>query len=81
MPLTRRVGSQDLAWVAIRPWSYWPQPSLNVTHMMIEGLLACSSIICFISRSYWARASALGLRSDRIDGMSCQTIRPSLSAQ
>ncbi len=49
--LTSRLGSQDLACAAIRPTSYWPQPSLKVTHMTIDGLLMCSSIISFISRS------------------------------
>ena len=39
MLLTSRVGSQDLAWSAMRAMSYWPQPSLKVTHMTTDGLL------------------------------------------
>ncbi len=81
MPLTSRLGSQALACRAIRASSYWPQPSLKVTHMTMDGLLMCSSIIRFISRSYSARAAGSGSTPAVVAGMSCHTIRPSRSAQ
>src|SRR3954447_5141717 len=81
--LTSRAGSWALTSVAIRPVScllHSPQPSLNGTQATIDVHDWCSRTISCSSASNCARHSA-GIGPVLAAGMSCQTIRPSLSAQ
>ncbi len=81
--LTSRDGSWALTESAIWPVSarsHSPQPSLNGTQTVIEVKLLCSSTISCSSDLNWARHGS-GIASVFDAGMSCQTIRPSLSAQ
>ena len=84
--LTSRVGSCCFVQAAMRSVSYWPQPSLNGTHMTIDGWLRSASMTAFHSPSNWASrpardSGAWASRLNRALGMSCQTSRPSLSHQ
>ena len=47
----------------MRAWSYWPQPSFWLTHMISEGELRCWSMIARYSASHWVRAAADGALS------------------
>src|ERR671915_1069319 len=79
--LTSRLGSHDLIALVIRPGSYSPQPSLNGTHMTIDGWLRCCSTRARSWLSNWAFTASGGVCEAKVDGMSCHTRRPSLSAQ
>src|SRR6476620_11299769 len=87
--LTIRVGSSAFTALATLAVSYSPQPSLNTTQPMIEVTLRSWSTIADSSCSKFAFAAGTGsgagptgISSDTSsDGMSCQTISPSLSAQ
>src|SRR3954469_9805040 len=83
--LTSRVGSNSFTHAAIRfvpsvPYgSVCPHPSLNGTHVTIDGELMCCSTSAFISTSNcFCHAPDLGASAL---GMSCHTSNPSLSAQ
>jgi hypothetical protein len=65
----------------MRPASYSPQPSLNGTHCTIDVLPLCWSTSALSSFSYRVRPAVEGSLPLASAGMSCQTIRPSLSAQ
>src|SRR3954447_20211705 len=80
---TSRVGSWALTSSAIRPVaarSHSPQPSLNGTQATTEVNELCSRTISCSSDSNCPR-HASGIGPVFAAGMSCQTIRPSLSAQ
>ena len=83
------MGSAALTTPAIRAVSNSPQPSLNGTQPTIEVMLRNWSTISSSSFSKFAFAIGVGsgagptgLASEMSsDGMSCQTSRPSRSAQ
>src|SRR4051812_36973957 len=83
--LTRREGSSSFTHFVTRvvpslPYGpSCPQPSLNGTHITIEGEFRCCSTSTFISLSncFCQSPPALAIGF----GMSCQTRKPILSAQ
>ena len=85
---TSRVGSYCLIQSTIRGVSYWPQPSLNGTHMTMRRMIAAAvdHALQFELELLADSDVALSVRLRRRDvlsplGMSCQTSRPSLSHQ
>lgn len=77
--LTQSLSSSAIRPVCSRLRS--PQPSLNGTQTVRDVHPLFSSTISYSCRSNSARASGGGSPPVRIDGMSCQTITPSRSAQ
>ncbi|CPU64205.1 Uncharacterised protein [Mycobacteroides abscessus] len=79
-----RLGSYSSITLPIRAVSarfHSPQPSLNVTQPTIDGTERCWSMIVFISCSQKTRdAGSVSPLSNHPLGMSCQTMRPSVSA-
>ena len=76
--LTSRVGSSCLTSAVSRSVSYWPQPSLKMTHMITAGWLARpSTMACNSASNCWAVAGEVWPPPL---GMSCQTSSPRLVA-
>ncbi len=75
---TRRVGSAFFTHAASLSVPNSPHPSLNTTHMIIEGWLTCVATSRASSASNSFLPSAVLLFPL---GMSCHTMSPSRSAQ
>ena len=77
---TSMPGSHRLIHSTIRGVSYWPQPSLNGTHMTMLGWLRRPAHRAARLR-IGAPIPAFDRRARVVLGMSCQTSRPKVSAQ